>query len=217
MFINSRSKTKNYQAIYDKIFADAVGYVKKYDKPKCWIEGGLYYARVHALVSTQKFEQNWAAIAHTYHQENNPRIIMVIGESTVKMVNELELDLRYAHFWAMDEWVLDGKEVPTTHPLSFERAGRELCFDRIRPNLRMPEENLHFPKADLAGYIESWNKARCVVMQGGQGDVKHWAFNDPVRREGPHKDDPPTPKQYRSLASRLVDLHPITLMQNARI
>jgi glucosamine-6-phosphate deaminase len=81
----------------------------------------------------------------------------------------------------------------------------------------MPEENLHFPKADLADYIESWNKARCVVMQGGQGDVKHWAFNDPVGREGPHKDDPPTPEEYRSLASRLVDLHPITLMQNARI
>jgi glucosamine-6-phosphate deaminase len=133
-----------------------------------------------------------------------------------RLVNELELDLRYAHFWAMDEWVLDGKEVPATHPLSFERADRELCFDRIRPDLRMPEENLHFPKADLTPYIESWNKARCVVMQGGQGDVKHWAFNDPVRRAGPHKDSPPTPEEYRQLGSRLVDLHPITLMQNAR-
>ena len=96
VFINSRSKTKNYQGIYDKIFADAVGYIKKHDKPKCWIENGLYYARVHALVSTQKFEQNWAAIAHTYHQENNPRILMVVGESTVKMVNELELDAKSA-------------------------------------------------------------------------------------------------------------------------
>lgn len=25
---------------------------------------------------------------------------------------------------------------------------------------------------------------RCVTMQGGQGEVKHWAFNDPPRREG---------------------------------
>lgn len=133
-----------------------------------------------------------------------------------RLVNELELDLRYAHFWAMDEWVIDGQEAPATHPLSFERADRELCFDRIRPELRMPEENLHFPKADLTPYIESWNKARCVVMQGGQGDVKHWAFNDPVRREGPYKDNPPTPEGYRQLGSRLVDLHPITLMQNAR-
>jgi glucosamine-6-phosphate deaminase len=133
-----------------------------------------------------------------------------------RLVNELELDLQHAHFWAMDEWVVDGKQVPVSHPLSFERADRELCFDRIRPDLRMPEENLHFPKAELAPYIESWDKARCVVMQGGQGDVKHWAFNDPLRREGPYKDHPPTPEEYRALGSRVVDLHPITLMQNAR-
>jgi glucosamine-6-phosphate deaminase len=133
-----------------------------------------------------------------------------------RLVNELELDLRFAHFWAMDEWVIDGVEMPPTHPLSFEKADRELCFDRIDPELCMPEENLHFPKADLTAYIESWDKARCVVMQGGQGEVKHWAFNDPVRREGQYKDNPPTPEEYRKLGSRLVDLHPITLMQNAR-
>ena len=28
-----------------------------------------------------------------------------------RLVNELELDLAHAHFWGMDEWVLDGKEV----------------------------------------------------------------------------------------------------------
>ncbi|MBN1643097.1 MAG: glucosamine-6-phosphate isomerase [Anaerolineae bacterium] len=133
-----------------------------------------------------------------------------------RLVNELEIDLRYAHFWAMDEWVIDGKEVPVTHPLSFERADRELCFDRIRPELRMPERNLHFPKADLAPYRASWDLARCAVMQGGQGEVKHWAFNDPVRREGPYVDDPPSPEAYRQLTTRIVDLHPITLIQNAR-
>jgi len=133
-----------------------------------------------------------------------------------RLVNELELDLRHAHFWAMDEWVIDGKEVSADHPLSFERADRELCFDRIRPELRVPEENLHFPKAELAPYIESWSQARCVVMQGGQGEVKHWAFNDPVRRQGAHAKTPPSPEEYQRLRSRLVDLHPITLIQNAR-
>jgi glucosamine-6-phosphate deaminase len=134
-----------------------------------------------------------------------------------RLVNELELDLRHAHFWAMDEWVMDGKEVPVTHPLSFEKADRELCFHRIRPELRMPEENLHFPKADLTEYLKSWDSGvRCVVMQGGQGEVKHWAFNDPVRRQGRYKDNPPTPAEYRQLTTRIVDLHPITLIQNAR-
>lgn len=134
-----------------------------------------------------------------------------------RMVNELSLDLSNAHFWGMDEWILDGKEVSPEHPLSFERADRELCFDRINKNLRIPEENLHFPKAETSAYISSWESGiRCAVMQGGQGDVKHWAFNDPVKREGPFADEPPSPEQYRALSTRIVDLHPITCMQNAR-
>src|SRR2546430_2049671 len=73
-----------------------------------------------------------------------------------RLVNELELNLKSAHFWGMDEWHLEGREVPVTHPLSFERADRELCFDRIRPELVMPPENLHFPKADPSADRKSW-------------------------------------------------------------
>lgn len=133
-----------------------------------------------------------------------------------QLVNALDLNLQHAHFWGMDEWFLDGREAPVTHPLSFERADRELCFNRIRPELRMPEENLHFPKADTAPYRASWDAARCLVMQGGQGEVKHWAFNDPPRRQGPHHDQPPPPETFLQLPTRVVDLHPLTLAQNAR-
>jgi len=133
-----------------------------------------------------------------------------------RLVNELRIDLRNAHFWGMDEWYLNGREAPQSHPLSFARADRELCFDRIEPGLQMPQANLHFPQADLRPYRESWNNVRCVVMQGGQGDIKHWAFNDPVRREGKYKDQPPTPQEYRELTTRVVDLHPVTVLQNAR-
>lgn len=134
-----------------------------------------------------------------------------------RIVNELNLNVRSAHFWAMDEWVLEGREVPVTHPLSFERADRELCFNRIRRELRMPDANLHFPKADTAEYRRSWDAGvRCVVMQGGQGDVKHWAFNDPVRRRGRYRETPPSPEEYRRLTTRIVDLHPLTVAQNAR-
>src|SRR3954469_9736285 len=65
-----------------------------------------------------------------------------------RIVNELDLSLKHAHFWGMDEWVIDGKEVSPTHPLSFEKADRELCFNRFRAELKMPDANLHFPKAD---------------------------------------------------------------------
>jgi glucosamine-6-phosphate deaminase len=133
-----------------------------------------------------------------------------------RLVNELGINLKNAHFWGMDEWYINGKEAPADHPLSFEKADREMCFNKIKPRLRMPEENLHFPKADAAKYIDSWQGVRCAVMQGGQGDIKHWAFNDPVKREGKYKNNPPTAAEYRKLSTRVVDLHPVTIMQNAR-
>jgi glucosamine-6-phosphate deaminase len=134
-----------------------------------------------------------------------------------RLVNDLNLDVRSAHFWGMDEWYMNGKEVPATHPLSFEKADRELCFNRIRKNLVMPDAHLHFPKGNTAAYRKSWAAGvRCAVMQGGQGDVKHWAFNDPPRRAGKYKNHPPSPAEYRKLATRIVDLHPLTITQNAR-
>ena len=53
-------------------------------------------------------------------------------------------------------------------------------------------------------------------MQGGQGEVKHWAFNDPPKREGAYQDEPPLTEEYRSLGTRITDLHPMTVIQNAR-
>src|SRR5436190_17506622 len=115
-----------------------------------------------------------------------------------RIVNELGIDIRSGHFWGMDEWFMDGAEVPVTHPLSFERADRELCFNRLRRNLRPPDAHLHFPKGDTQPYRASWNAGvRCAIMQGGQGDVKHWAFNDPLRRKGRHKDLPPSAEEFR--------------------
>lgn len=133
-----------------------------------------------------------------------------------RLVNELQLDLSHAHFWAMDEWLEDGRPVPVSHPLSFERADRELCFDRISPALRLPEAHLHFPRGDFLEYKNAWEDVRCAVMQGGQGEIKHWAFNDPPKREGAYKDAPPLPAEYRRLKTRAVELHPVTLVQNAR-
>ncbi|GJM29296.1 MAG: hypothetical protein DHS20C17_19310 [Cyclobacteriaceae bacterium] len=133
-----------------------------------------------------------------------------------RLVNELKLDLTHAHFWGMDEWIVDGKEVSDNHPLSFKKADLDLCFNRINADLRMPQSNLHFPKADTRDYIDSWQHARCVVMQGGQGEIKHWAFNDPVRRSGAYLNAPPTLEEYKSLNTRVVELHPSTITQNAR-
>jgi glucosamine-6-phosphate deaminase len=132
-------------------------------------------------------------------------------------VNDLEIDVRSGHFWAMDEWYIDGKEAPLDHPLSFARADLELCFNRIDQRFRMSDENLHFLQADsIEEYSRSYDQFRCLLMQGGQGEVKHWAFNDPLPREGKYKDEPPAPEEYRRLGARIVNLHPMTVIQNAR-
>jgi glucosamine-6-phosphate deaminase len=134
-----------------------------------------------------------------------------------EIVNGLGLDVREGHFWGMDEWVVDGKEVDTDNPYSFARADRELCFDRINPKLRMKDEHIHFPAVnELKAYSSSFDDICCLVMQGGQGEVKHWAFNDPLQRTGRYADLPPTPEEYRKLSTRIVDLHPMTIIQNAR-
>lgn len=131
------------------------------------------------------------------------------------IVNALDLKLHDAHFWGMDEWVENGQPVPTSHPLSFAKADMELCFNRIRPELQMPLANIHFP-TDLDAYSQSYDEVRCLLMQGGQGEVKHWAFNDPPKRGGEYQHQPPSPEEYRKLATRVTDLHPMTVIQNAR-
>ena len=133
-----------------------------------------------------------------------------------RIVNSLGLKLRDAHFWGMDEWVENGKPVSADHPLSFARADMEMCFDHIDRRLVMPRQNIHFPTGDLDAYSRSYDSVRCVVMQGGQGEVKHWAFNDPPKRAGKYRNDPPPPAEYRKLKTRVVDLHPMTVIQNAR-
>ena len=134
-----------------------------------------------------------------------------------RLVNELELDIRKAHFWGMDEWVDErGVPVPISHPLSFAKADMDMCFKRIDKKLRMPKSNLHFPTGDLNAYSKSYDQVRCLLMQGGQGEVKHWAFNDPPKRAGKYKDNPPPPEVYRKLKTRVTELHPMTIIQNAR-
>lgn len=134
-----------------------------------------------------------------------------------QIINDLEIDVKEGHFWAMDEWYEDNKEVPVDHPLSFKRTDLELCFNRIDKRFRMPNENLHFLTAsEIEEYSTSYDLVKCMIMQGGQGEVKHWAFNDPIRREGQYKEIPPSLEDYKKLKTRIVELHPLTLIQNAR-
>ena len=85
-----------------------------------------------------------------------------------QIVNATGLSLKNAHFWGMDEWALGDKAAGIDFPLGFAKADMELCFNRIRPELRMPEENMHFPSENVQEYIDTYKQAKCLIMQGGQ-------------------------------------------------
>ena len=70
--------------------------------------------------------------------------------------------MQHAHFWGMDEWVVNGREASLDFPLGFARADMEVCFNRIRPELRMPLENIHFPKAAARGNTLKAGSTRAV-------------------------------------------------------
>jgi glucosamine-6-phosphate deaminase len=133
-----------------------------------------------------------------------------------QMVNHLDVDVRGGHFWGMDEWFENGKPVSRDHPLSFVGKDYDLCFNRMHQDRRMPDSQIYFPTHDLDTFSKRFDDVRCVVMQGGQGDIKHWAFNDPPKREGAYQDEPPKPEEYCQQRTRVLDLHPVTCIQNAR-
>ncbi len=81
VFLKAQSKTRDYKAVYDKIFANTVGYVREHRVLRSWSEGDKTRATVRVRVSTQKFEKDWAVIAHTVNQENNPRLLVAIVEA----------------------------------------------------------------------------------------------------------------------------------------
>ncbi len=110
-----------------------------------------------------------------------------------RLVNELDLDAAPLPFLGHGR-VGRGRArgARSTYPLCFARADMELCFNRIRPELRDAQREPALPRRRPRGVSSrARSQARCLVMQGGQGEVKHWAFNDPPRRERPYTTTPP--------------------------
>ena len=70
-----------------------------------------------------------------------------------RIVNALEIDLKHAHFWSMDEWVEDG--VPSVWTIRFLfRANFGLCFDRIDEKLKCRSKIFIFRQAILTRSLQ---------------------------------------------------------------
>ncbi len=114
----------------------------------------------------------------------------------------------------MDEYCdWQGRAVPFEHPLSFRRSMHELLFERLEPELRIPQDHIHFPDPlHLDCLSESITAVGGIdTCYGGIGFHGHVAFNEPpisrwykVTRE-----------EFRNSLTRIVPLAPETIVMNS--
>lgn len=97
-------------------------------------------------------------------------------------INYLNLSLKNVRFFFMDEYCDDNDRlIPETHPLSFRGQIGPLLFNRIRPDLLMPREQIIFPSPEnIAALPRMIEEAGGIeVCYGGIGIHGHVAFNEP--------------------------------------
>jgi glucosamine-6-phosphate deaminase len=131
-----------------------------------------------------------------------------------RAINEERLSLAHVHTFNMDEYADEnGVTAPLSWPGSFQRAMWERFFDLVDPELRPPEEQIHFPTSDaIAGYsarIEELGGADvCYGGIGWCGHIAFWESHLGAEFDGDLD-------AYKAAGARLVELHPMTIMQNA--
>ena len=135
-------------------------------------------------------------------------------ELAAGLINAERLSLAHVHTFNMDEYANeDGVTAPVTWPGSFQRAMLDRFFARVDPELRPPESQIHFPTTDaLTDYsarLEDLGGAD--VCYGGIGWCGHIAFWESHLGE----EFAGNLGAYMQAGARLVELHPMTVMQNA--
>jgi glucosamine-6-phosphate deaminase len=153
-------------------------------------------------------------------EEDRPFVaILPVGpmpqyEIAARMINDERLSLRHVHTFNMDEYAnADGETAPLSWPGSFQRAMFAGFFDLIDPELRPPESQIHFPTREAIGDYSARLDALggADVCYGGIGWSGHIAFWEP--QLGAEFDG--DLEAWKAAGARLVELHPMTVMQNA--
>jgi glucosamine-6-phosphate deaminase len=135
-------------------------------------------------------------------------------EIAARMINEERLSLRHMHSFNMDEYANEeGVTAPVSWPGSFQRAMQERFFGLLDVELRPPEDQIHFPTRDAIGDYSARIEALggADVCYGGIGWSGHIAFWEPQLGAEFAGDL----EAWKRAGARLVELHPMTVMQNA--
>ena len=146
-------------------------------------------------------------------------IILPVGpvpqfDIAARVINAERLSLRHVHTFNMDEYADEnGKTAPITWEGSFQKAMWSSFFGKIDEELRPPLKNIHFPTTDAISSYSSMleDLGGADVVYGGIGWGGHIAFWEPhlgYEFAG-------NMTAYRQSGARTVELHPMTVMQNA--
>ena len=131
-----------------------------------------------------------------------------------EMINRLNISCRHLITFNMDEYADDqGRTAPADWEGSFATSMRQSFFGKIRKDLRPPDRNIHFPTHrnidDYHRMIEDEGGADCCY--GGIGWCGHIAFWESHLGLEFGNDL----KAYKAAHGRIVELNPMTIMQNA--
>lgn len=129
------------------------------------------------------------------------------------IINRLGIDCKHLVTFNMDEYADEnGQTAPAEWAGSFATAMMANFFGRMRADLRPPAENINFPNtANIDRYsdmIAEAGGADCCY--GGIGWCGHIAFF-----ESHLGDNYATLEEYKQAKAQIVELHPMTIMQNA--
>jgi len=131
-----------------------------------------------------------------------------------QIVNDLRISCKHVHSFNMDEYAdQDGNTAPADWPGSFQHAMMEQFWFAIDEDLRPPMRQIHFPTtqvlADYGKMITDLGGAD--VCYGGIGWCGHIAFWEAHLADEFDGDL----EVFKKQGPRCVELHPMTIMQNA--
>jgi glucosamine-6-phosphate deaminase len=131
-----------------------------------------------------------------------------------EMINRTNLSCRHLVTFNMDEYANDrGETAPPSWEGSFATSMGQAFFSRIREDLRPAERNIHFPTHknidDYHKMIEDAGGADCCYGGiGWCGHIAFWESHLGLEFKGDMK-------AYKRAHGRIVELNPMTIMQNA--
>ena len=137
-----------------------------------------------------------------------------VPAAAARLINQLDVTCEHVHTFNMDEYAdEDGNTAPISWPGSFQKLMWDTFFGRIRPELRMPENQIHFPSGDnindYATIIEDAGGTDvCFAQFGWNGHIAFW---EPELGATIGEDL----EKFKAAGPCMVDISPITVVQNS--